>query len=199
MRRAFEELCNEAGVKGVPRTVGNQAAQDRLPDQGEIPQQIESFVPYKLVGKTKRGIIQHPGFGENNRILERSAPDQTAGLKLFHLVVKTECARRRDTFGVIRAYQLDLDALLSDERMWKIDGILDAKGMGRVDAQRLLTLLEHERLRDPDVPPQRPLRNYADASDRFRIGKSAPIENRDFKVVQLDIGIVDSDTIQSRK
>jgi len=199
VRCAFEKLCDEAGVKRVSCTIGDQAAQDRLADQGEIPQQIESLVPYKLVSKTKRGIVHYAGLGEDNRILERSASDQTPGLKLFHVVVKTECARRRDTCRVIRTCQLDLDALLSDERMWEIDGILNAKDIGGVDAQGLLTFLEHERLRDPDVPPRRPLRDYANASDCFRIGKSAPVENRDFKVIQLDIGIIDSDTIQRRK
>src|SRR5206468_4071493 len=199
MRCALQKLCDEARVQRVSRAIGNQAAQHRLADQGEISEQVEGLVPNKLVGETKRGIVQHTGFRKHNRVLERSAPDQTTGLKLFHVMIKTECARRRNGFSVIRSGQLNFDTLLSDERVWKIDVILNAKGIGGVDAQRFLALPEHERLRNPDVSPAGPLREYARTSDRFRIGERTSVENRDFKVVQFDVGIVDSDTVQRRK
>ena len=44
-----------------------------------------------------------------------------------------------------------------------------------------------------------PTTDDAGARDGFRIGKRAAVENRNFKVIELDIGIVDSDAVQGRK
>ena len=94
---------------------------------------------------------------------------------------------------------MDFDTLLSYQGVRKIDVILDGEGIGGINPECLLALLEHEGLRNADVTPRRPLFDHTDTSDRFRIWTGAPIENRNFKIVELDKSIVDSHTIEGRK
>src|SRR5207248_7527816 len=153
MRTTFQQLTDKTRMQRMAGAIGNEAAQDGLADEGEIAKQIERLVPDEFVRKTKGRVVQHSRFGKDDSILQRSASHETARLKLFDFMIKTERTRRRNEVGIIRSGQLDLETLLSDQRMRKVDVILNRERIRWVDAERLAAVFENEFFRDPDVLP----------------------------------------------
>src|SRR5207253_7451484 len=125
------------------------------------------------------------------RVLQRSASHEAARLKLFDFMIKTERSRRRDEIGVICSGKLDFETLLSDQRMRKVDVVLNRERVRRIDAERLAAVLQNEFFSDPDELPRLLLLHYASAGNRFSIRKRAAVQNRNLEVVELDIRIVD--------
>ena len=103
MSGAFQQLRNETRVEGVSGTVRNQAAEDRLSNQGKIPKQVEHLMTDKFILEPQRRVVHHALFREYDRILERTAANQAAGLKHLHFVVEPEGSSRRDGIGEAKA------------------------------------------------------------------------------------------------
>src|SRR5439155_2812368 len=122
----------------------DQPAEHRLADQSEVAKQVQRLVPYKLIRKTERCIVEHSVLGQDYGILQRAAADQTAGLKLFDFMIEAECPGRRNEFGIVGSGEFDLDALFPDQRMRKINVVLDGKCARWINAKRLAVLSKNE-------------------------------------------------------
>src|SRR5712692_4364525 len=81
-------------MKGVAGFVGLDAAEQRQARQREIANQIQRFVPSKLVGKAQRP-VHNPVVGENDGVLERAAANETHGLERLDVTLETESSRSR--------------------------------------------------------------------------------------------------------
>src|SRR5262249_16675575 len=161
--------------------------------------QIQRLMPDELVRKTERCVVEHARLGQHNRVFQRPTSDQTTGLKLLHLMVETECSRRRDEVRIIRTGKSNVDALPPDQRMGKIDIILKREVVGRVDADRLIAIMEHKLLRNPDVLSPPVLFVNSGASDSFGKRQSTAIEDRNFEIVEFNVRIIDPDAVERRK
>ena len=144
MRSAFQQFRDKPGMQRMTGAIRHQAAQHRLSNQRKITQKVERLVPHKLVRKTQRRIVQHARFGQHDRIVQRPAPDQAARLQPFHFMIKAEGSGRRNGVRIIRALKFNFKALLADQRMRKIDLILNGKYVRRIDAEGLLAFLSRQ-------------------------------------------------------
>ena len=114
-------------------------------------------------------------------------------------MVEAEGPRRRDQVGIIRPRELDVQALLANQRVGEIDVVSDAERVGRVDAQRLLAFIQDESLVIRMYCRGRfclamPTRAMASA-----YGRALPSRIGNLEVVELDIRIVDAHTVQRRE
>src|SRR5262245_50884342 len=103
----------------------DQTAQYLLADQREVAKQIKDLVTDKLILKTERCVVEHARLCQHDRILQRPAADQTVRLQFFNIVVKTESPGRSDEIRVIGSRELNFKALFPNQRMRKIDIVLD--------------------------------------------------------------------------
>lgn len=67
--RAADDGLDRLEVKGVAGFMGAEMPDERMPDKGKIPNQIQDFVAHEFIGKTQRRI--HDLFiVENNSVLQ---------------------------------------------------------------------------------------------------------------------------------
>ena len=151
MRPAFEQFRHEPRVQRVAGFVRDQSAQHRLADQCKIPEQIENLVTHELIRKPQRSVVQHPVSREHNRILQRSTANKTAGLQFLNFVVEAERPCRRDEVRIVRSRELDVQALLADQRVREIDIVTDTERIGRINAERLFAFLQNELFSNSNV------------------------------------------------
>ncbi len=70
------------------------ASEQRQARQRKIANEIQGFVPSKLIWKAQRP-IQHTIVGEHDGIFERSAANQAHSFERFNVALKTEGSRTR--------------------------------------------------------------------------------------------------------
>jgi hypothetical protein len=143
MRPACEQFAREPRVERVAGFVSDQTAQHRLADQCKVPEQIKSLVTNELIREPQRRIVQHPTLGEHNRIFQGSATDQAARLKFLDFVESRTFAPEQP-IGIIGPRKFDVRGLCLPARMGEVDVVPDAERVGRIDAQRLLAIVEDE-------------------------------------------------------
>jgi hypothetical protein len=199
MRPAREQLACESSVERVAGFVGDEAAEHRLPDQREVAEQIQSLMPNKFIRESQRRIIQHTGLREHDRILQRPTTDKAARLQFFNFMVKAERSRRRNQIGVVGTRELHVETLFTNQGMSKINIVPDAERIGWIDAQRFFAFVQDELFSNSDVLPGAILSNNANARDGFNVWQRAAVEDGNFEVVEFDIHIIDTDSIESRE
>src|SRR5262245_37240342 len=153
MRGAFQQFSNKPGMQCMPGPICRESPQNRLPDQSKVAKEVQCLVTDEFVWKTQRCVIEHAGLGKHDCVLERPATDESARLKLLYFVIETERSSRRNKVRIIRSCELDLQALLSDQRMYKVDVVLDRKSVRGIDAQGFSALFQDEFLRDANILP----------------------------------------------
>ena len=67
----------------------------RAPQQAQIAQQVEDFMPHRLIVETQCG-FQHPGAVNDDRILIVGVPAQPRCAHRRGVLLEDEGARRRD-------------------------------------------------------------------------------------------------------
>src|SRR5215467_13271721 len=86
-----QNLADQLGVQRVARFVRLHASEQRQTDQRQVSNQVECFVTPEFVGITKRS-VQDTVVGKNDRVVERSSPDQSHGAKRLNVAFKTKRA-----------------------------------------------------------------------------------------------------------
>src|SRR5262245_2730591 len=153
----------------------------------------------KLVLKPKRRVIEHAGLRQHDRVLQRAAADQSVRLQLFNIVIKAECSGRRNEIGIIRSREFNMQALLPNQRVRKIDIVLNRECFRWINDKCLVTVLQSEFFGDTNVLSRSFLLHNAGPRDGLRIRTSASIQNGNLEIVELDICIVDTDAVQGGK
>src|SRR5262249_37702311 len=85
------------------------------------------------------------------------------------------------------------------QRMRKIDIVLDREFFRWIDAERLFAIFENELFGDTNILPPAFLFNKTGVGDGFCVRKRASVQNGNLEVVELDICIIDADSVQRRQ
>ncbi len=105
----------------VAGAFGDYAAQQRAADEGEIADEVEDFVPARLVRESQPTYIQYFIGGKANGVIKRGAADETHIAHGVQFVFKAERAGRGDLGGVIFRGQIDFHGLAADQVMREVD------------------------------------------------------------------------------
>ena len=68
-------------VAGIP---GRDVTHERAAQEPEVAHEVEHLVPDELIRKTQAGFVQHAVLGQDNRIVERAAPNQISAAQGFN-------------------------------------------------------------------------------------------------------------------
>src|SRR6188768_836128 len=129
----FEQLRDKSCVQRVPGAIRPQAAEHRLPDEREIPEQVENLMPNELIRISQRSLIEHAILRQHDGILQRSPSYQTRRLQGFDFMIETESPRRSDKTAVILRSDLHFKFLIPNERMLEPYFVFQAQRVGGVD------------------------------------------------------------------
>src|ERR1700730_1662939 len=94
----FCQGLGQFGICSVPRLDRNDMAEKSAACQKEVPDDVENFVAYELVGIPQRLLSHYRFASHDNRILKASATYQSFVQKLFNILVKNKGARPGDFF-----------------------------------------------------------------------------------------------------
>ena len=92
-------LIRQGGVDGVSGLLSIEMTDDRVSDERNVSKEIQQFVPDEFVRKTKV-VVYDSGVIEYNRVLQRSAANQSAFPEIFHIRHKPESPCRTDLAAV---------------------------------------------------------------------------------------------------
>src|SRR5262249_20233549 len=98
-------------------SLGNHMTEKRLSDQSQVSDQVESFVPAALVLEAKPFRIPDRFPIGTERILERSAANQSHVSHLIQFMRESESAGRRDFRSVALGRDFQIERLAADQRM----------------------------------------------------------------------------------
>src|SRR5881296_1757180 len=65
-----DDLVGQRRVDGMPGLFGEEVPDDGIPDQRDVPQQVEQLVADELVREAQAG-VDDPGLVQHDRVLER--------------------------------------------------------------------------------------------------------------------------------
>src|SRR5215472_14105531 len=178
--------------------VGNNFAQQLFSEQSQIADQIQHFVAHELVGEAQGGVFQAVP-GQHNAIVARGAANQTHIAHGLLILTRTECAGSRDVFEIASVRQLDLECFFSNEGMGKIDRIRDRVGIGGVDGDEFVALAHFQAAANLQIFTRPSLFSDPNLLNHLDEWFGAAVQNRQFKIIEFDDGIVDSCSDKSRK
>src|ERR1022692_2079110 len=185
-------------MHGVAGGVGHYRTQYLFPDQRQVTDQVQYLVAYKLVIKTQWGVqnfvaVQHDG------ILHRRPADQSLLPHGIGFMQKSESARRRYFTQIAAVRQPHAEALLANEWVRKIDRIRNRINVRRIHGYEFITLAQLDLAHDSKISAGFALFANPGLLNHFHEGTGTAIQNRQFKIVQLNDGIVDADAGERRE
>src|SRR5437868_10821378 len=75
-RELASQRADQLGVRAVARFDRDDVATNPLPEEREIADDIEDFMPHEFVGEAQRFLTQNRIAADHDRILEAAALDQ---------------------------------------------------------------------------------------------------------------------------
>ena len=151
MRRAFEQRRDKARMQRVPRAIGRQTSEDLLAHQRKISKEVEDLMADELIGITQRRFVEHAALGQHDGVFERSTPHEARCLERFDFIIETERSGGSDERAIVFRGDLDLELLVTDQRMLESDLVFQTERVGRIDRDAFAVLLEDEGFVDPPV------------------------------------------------
>ena len=124
-------------MHGVTGTVRNHRSQNLLSDQRQITNQVQHLVPDKLIDETQRG-IEHIFAVQHNCVVGRGATNQPLLPHRIRLMQESKRARGRNLLQVTSICETHAEALLTNQRMRKVNGIRNRVGIVRIDRNELV-------------------------------------------------------------
>ena len=106
---------------------GFDSAEERKADEGEVADEVESFVAAEFVGIAE-GTVHNAVFGEDDGVIEGAATDQAHGAKGLDIGFETEGAGAGQNLAKGFGIDEHFDLLLADEWMEK----MNVEGEGEV-------------------------------------------------------------------
>ena len=171
--------------------IGAVAAEDRHAGKGEIADGVEHLVADEFVGEAEAFRVDDAVFADNHGVIERGAEREAAGPELLDIGQEAEGAGTGDIAA--EAFRADVggEMLAADQRVFEIDLDLDAAAVVRHEFGVRLTDIDAHRLDDLEVADAGGEVRDAGMIDGVDESAGAAIHDRDFRSVDLDVGIVD--------
>src|SRR5438477_468767 len=148
----------------------DDVAANPLPEEREVADDIEDFVPDEFVGKAQWFLAQDGFAADHDRVLEAAALDQVLVHEVSDVIVENESPRRRDftfvdgggDFGGKKLRELTVRSRL---------GARDSEfRVGQNNEERSGFRLDVDRLSDIEEPARRFLRDDPRFLDQLDIG-----------------------------
>src|ERR1035438_9727490 len=105
---------------------------------------------------------------------------------------KSKSARRCNLLQVAAVGQPHAETLLANQGMRKVDGIGNRIGFRRIYRNKLVALAQLDLAQDPEILARLALFSDACLLNHFDKRPGAAVEDRQFKIVELDDRIVDA-------
>src|ERR1700687_1973344 len=185
-------------MHGVAGAIGGHVAENLVADERQIADQIQNFVPDKLIRETQRRIYQTVA-GQHQRVLRRRPANQPLLAHGFGLMQKSKGPCRSNVGDVVPVGQGLSESLASNQRMWKIDGVGNRIAVRRKNTDELIAFTKFQGLKNPDVSSRAALLTDPGAADQVHEWPRASVENGQLQVVQLDVRVVDSHPYERRE
>ena len=190
-RGVGEETAYKLGVERVAGFASFDAAEEGKADEGEVADEIESFVAAEFVGIAE-GAVHHAVFGEDDGVIERAAADQAHGAERLDIGFEAEGAGPGKNLAERVGIDEEFDLLLADEGMRKVDVTTDAKFVGGIDADAATVFDDFDRFEDAEVAAFAAKAAEAGLVQELEKRLGGTVEDRDFNVVEVDEDVVDA-------
>ena len=122
--RFFEDLRGKFRVERVTGAVRDQVPDHRIADEREVADRVENLVADEFVFESER-VVEHAGFAEHDRVIERAAERQTVLPQHFDVLQERERSRRRDLFDEALFGDSERSRLMTQQRMVVADAVGD--------------------------------------------------------------------------
>jgi len=186
-----EETAYKLGVERVAGFASFDATEEGEADEGEVADEIESFVAAEFVGIAE-GAVHHAVFGEDDGVIERAAADEAHGAERLDIGFEAEGAGAGENLAERVGIDEEFDLLLADEGMRKVDVTTDAKFVGGIDADAATVFDDFDRLEDAEVAAFAAKAAEAGLIQELEKRLGGTVEDGDFNVVEVDEDVVDA-------
>src|SRR5438132_1690812 len=160
------------------------------PDESEVAIEIEDLVPHELVAETQRP-VHDTALIQDDAVLHRTAASEARRAELLHVTHESECASRGDPAREVVVLRIEMEGLLANRRVRKIDSVFQHQAVRRHDANALLAVDHLDGLANAQHRDLHPKLANAGRIDQMQKRKCAPVDDRHFRAVDVDIEIGD--------
>ena len=194
-RRIRHDLRDQRRMHRMSGPLSDNVAEQRPPDQSEVTNQIEDFVPAAFIRETQAFGVHYLLAIETYRASERRTADQTHVAHLIEFPRKSEGPGGSDLRGVALGRNLKLQRLPANERMVKENVAGKQKTIRRKDRDSLPRRFDRNRPTYSEVTPAAAIRPYTGFAKKIGKRPAAAIENRNLEVIDLDGRVIDAHAI----
>jgi hypothetical protein len=182
-------------VEGVACFAGLDAGEEGEADEGQVADEVESFVAAEFVGIAE-GTVHNAVIAKDNGVVEGAAADQAHGTKGLDIGFETEGAGAGENLAKRFGIDEHFDLLLADERMGKIDVAADAELVGGIDADAAAVFDDFDGFQDLKVAAFAAEAAKAGLIEELKERFGGTVENGNFNVVEVDKNVVDAGRIE---
>ncbi len=140
--------------------------------------------------------VLHAGAVKEDGTGERGAADEAHVAHGFQFPGEAEGASRGDFAGVVFGGDFEVHALVANERVVEVDVTTELEGVGRDDANALALGFDGDFAANAEVAFAAAVNADAGFLDEVDEGIATAVENRDFEVVDFDVGVVDAHAVE---
>src|SRR5579859_157925 len=196
-RFIFQDARNQGSMHGVSSAVGYHFADNAFSQQGQVANQIQYLVAHKFIG-IAQGPVLNAFARQHNHIFFIGPSDQAHVAQRNFILKKAEGARRGDLAQIRAAGELDFKSLLADG-LGEIDRVRDRISIRWIYSDELFSIAHLHFLADSQVGAAAALLADARVLDHADKRLGAAIQNRQFKIVQFNDGIINARTHEGGK
>src|SRR5579884_2624299 len=135
-------------MKGMAGPFGDQMADERNAQQGDVSDQIEHLVPDELILIPEAGRVQDPVAGQDDRVVERTAFGEASRPERFDFVQEAKGPGAGDVPLERRDGMVVTITLRLNQGMAVLNGVRDPRRRAGLDSDPLRSVNDLDRLRD---------------------------------------------------
>src|SRR5262245_51928453 len=173
-------------VQAMAAAIGAEGAEDGRAGESKIADRIERLVPHEFVGEAKTFAIDDAVVADGNRIVERSAESKPGSPEPLHVLHEAEGPGAGDFAAEGTRVQVDLDALIADQRGIEIDGDIEMETVMRGELAIGAGIFHRDLLQNFEVAAGSFGLGQAHLVDRLDKARGAAVHDRNFGAVDLD-------------
>ncbi len=163
-------------------------------EESEISHEIDDFVAYEFIGPAQAIGVENLRLIENDRVVEVPAAREASVTQGFDFAneAKRTC-RRKIAFEDLFIEGRDFERLATDTGMRKVDRIRDPKSVRGFDPNPAIAIANLEGLDNREFTRTGALPLLSGAPNQFHEGRSTPVHRRNFRSLDFDANVVDSE------
>src|SRR5262245_61472502 len=173
-------------AQAMAAAIGAEGAEDGRAGESKIADRIERLVPHEFVGEAKTFAIDDAVVADGNRIVERSAESKPGSPEPLHVLHEAEGPGAGDFAAEGTRVQVDLDALIADQRGIEIDGDIEMETVMRGELAIGAGIFHRDLLQNFEVAAGGFELGQAHLVDRLDKARGAAVHDRNFGAVDLD-------------